>query len=219
MYHGFETLRVDNEFGVRDIPYSKSEKSSDKRDYRPSVFIIPPMNGTMWEAKSVALRERFAQHDEGCVAFGYSDLNDTTARRVDFSIYRSIDDTRQMFERITEGPQIVVASSFGATAALKLAQQYPERVAGLVLIAPGVSINKQMLKKHLADEKRRLDYETKGFAEMHVFSYPNPENTGVSASKIKKYRVQKAELDKAAREEVIKPRKKIVLECPVLIIH
>jgi pimeloyl-ACP methyl ester carboxylesterase len=53
--------------------------------------------------------------------------------------YRNLDDLLEVLERLTTGPVILVGNSMGGGLAVEFALTHPERVSGLLLLAPFVS--------------------------------------------------------------------------------
>lgn len=53
----------------------------------------------------------------------------------DFTISHALHDAQLVLDHLTEGPQVIVGSSMGGWVALRLMEERPERVAGLVGIA------------------------------------------------------------------------------------
>ena len=69
-------------------------------------------------------------------------------------------DALAVLDELTEGPQVVVGSSMGGWIAFLLAIDRPDRVAGLVGIAPAVDFTQALMLPRLTDEaKRALEEE------------------------------------------------------------
>jgi pimeloyl-ACP methyl ester carboxylesterase len=71
------------------------------------------------------------------------------------TISRWREDALAVLDRLTHGPQILVGSSMGGWLALLLAQARPEKVAGLLLIAPAADFTEALLWARLPEEARR----------------------------------------------------------------
>ena len=62
----------------------------------------------------------------------------------DFTISTAVHDALLVLDQLTEGPQIVVGSSMGGWVALRLMEERPDRVAGLVGIATAPDFTKNL---------------------------------------------------------------------------
>lgn len=70
-------------------------------------------------------------------------------------------DARFILETQTEGPQILIGSSMGGWISLLLARALPERLAGLVLIAPAPDFTERRMWAEMTDEQK-ADLEREG---------------------------------------------------------
>ena len=67
-------------------------------------------------------------------------------------------DTVAIVDRVTEGPLVVVGSSMGAWMALLLARARPQRLAGLVLLAPAPDFPTRLMLPSMPEEVRAVLY-------------------------------------------------------------
>ncbi|MGR4000570.1 MAG: alpha/beta hydrolase [Alphaproteobacteria bacterium] len=73
-------------------------------------------------------------------------------------------DARDCFDAFSVGRQVVIGSSMGGWFAVLLALQRPERVGGLVLLAPSLDFTKALINPSLTEEQR-LCLQRDGFYE------------------------------------------------------
>ena len=104
----------------------------------------------------------FTRHD-------YSGHGISGGRFEDGTISRWLDESLAVFERFTEGPQILVGSSMGGWIALRMAQELAkagksDRLAGMLLIAPAPDFTSELMEPELTDAQRR-ELDTKGYLE------------------------------------------------------
>ncbi|MBL4721339.1 MAG: alpha/beta hydrolase [Alphaproteobacteria bacterium] len=113
-------------------------------------------------------------------------------------------DMLAIFDAVASGPQIVVGSSMGGWMALLLALARPERVKGLVLIAPAADFTEALLRPNLSDSAKH-QIETEG-----VWMRPSIYNDGP-------YPITKALLDDAKAYQVLNDP--IPFDGPVRVFH
>jgi pimeloyl-ACP methyl ester carboxylesterase len=77
--------------------------------------------------------------------FDYSGHGASGGRFEEGSIGRWTADAEAALTRLTEGPQILVGSSMGGWIALLLALRHPERLAGLIGIAPAPDFTEELM--------------------------------------------------------------------------
>jgi len=67
-------------------------------------------------------------------------------------------DALAVLDRVTDGPQIVVGSSMGGWMAMLLARARPDKVAGLLLIAPAPDFPQKLMLPSMPEEVRAVLY-------------------------------------------------------------
>lgn len=103
----------------------------------PGVIFCGGFMSDMTGSKATALEDHCTKRGQSFLRFDYLGHGESSG---DFAgkgcISRWADDAAAVLTELTEGPQIVVGSSMGGWVSLKLAISHPERVRGLVGIAP-----------------------------------------------------------------------------------
>ncbi len=86
--------------------------------------------------------------------FDYGGHGKSSGRFADGTIGDWYRDALAILDTVCQGPQIVVGSSMGAWMALMLARDRPDRVAGLILIAPAPDFPQRLMLPHLPEAAR-----------------------------------------------------------------
>lgn len=95
-----------------------------------------------------------ARSERGYTRFDYRGHGASDGQFVDGTIGDWFSDALAVLDQVTEDPQIVVGSSMGGWIALLLARERPERVAGLILIAPAPDFPRKLMWPSLPDNAR-----------------------------------------------------------------
>ncbi|WP_036766820.1 alpha/beta fold hydrolase [Parvularcula oceani] len=112
------------------------------------------MRGTKAEAVS-----EWAEHaGRACVRFDYTGHGESEGQFEDGTIGRWLDDALHVLDNLTSGPQVLVGSSMGAWIAGLIAKRRPERLAGLLLLAPAPDFTQDLTRKDWsAEDKAKLE--------------------------------------------------------------
>lgn len=101
----------------------------------PTLLFLPGYASDMEGTKALAL-DRFAEeHGLAMVRFDYSGTGSSGGRFEDGTLSLWLDETLAVFDKLTEGPAILVGSSMGAWIALHVALLRTQRVQALVGVA------------------------------------------------------------------------------------
>jgi pimeloyl-ACP methyl ester carboxylesterase len=135
----------------------------------PGLFWLSGFNSDMQGTKALALDAWAAEHGRACVRFDYSGHGISGGAFIDGTIGRWLEESTAVFDRFSDGPQVVIGSSMGGWMALLLARALMRRragrpratLAGLVLIAPAPDFTEELMWKGFSPEVRE-EIETKG---------------------------------------------------------
>lgn len=132
------------------LAYLRHQGSNGK-----GVVFLSGFNSAMAGTKATALHSWAARAGRSFVRFDYSGHGVSGGRFADSVVSNWRDDTLDVLDTLTGGPQILVGSSMGGWLALLAALARPERVAALVLLAPACDFTERLLWAHMTDDARR----------------------------------------------------------------
>lgn len=118
------------------------------------VLLCGGFRSDMSGTKAVAVDRWAAGHGRPFTRFDYRGHGESGGTFRDGTIGLWRDDGLAVLDRVTTGPLVVVGSSMGAWIALLLALARPERIAGLVLIAPAVDFTEALVWQRLPPDAR-----------------------------------------------------------------
>jgi len=152
---------LDTDHGSR-IAYVKSEGAA------PGAMFLGGFASDMTGSKATHLEAHARAGGRAFLRFDYSGHGASSGAFEEGSIGLWLNDALAVLDARTTGPQILIGSSMGGWIALLAALARPERVAGLLLIAPAPDFTERLMRPALdMDEQRAL--ETQGRIEQ-----PNP---------------------------------------------
>ncbi len=131
----------------------------------------PGLTGVVWMGgfhsdmlgeKASTLHQRITGAGRSFVRFDYLGHGESGGRFEDGTIGRWRSDALAVLDRLTEGPVVVVGSSMGGWMALLAALARPERVKGLVLLAPAPDFTDKLMWASF-DESQRKQIMEQGF--------------------------------------------------------
>ncbi len=121
----------------------------------PGVVWLGGFKSDRTGTKSQALDAWAREQGRAFVTFDYFGHGASDGDFRDGTMTRWLADSLEILDRLTEGPQILVGSSMGGWLAVLTALARPDRVAGLLLIAPATDFTQELLWKSYPDAVRR----------------------------------------------------------------
>jgi hypothetical protein len=112
----------------------------------PTVVWLGGFRSDMTGSKAQALADWAAASGRGYVRFDYLGHGESSGDfRAKGTITRWREDALAVLDKLTEGPLVLVGSSMGGWIACLAAMARPQRVAGLVLIAPAADFTEKLM--------------------------------------------------------------------------
>lgn len=125
---------------------------------KPGIMWLPGYLSHMLGSKAVALNAFAEENDYPFLRFDYSGNGESEGDFYQGSISRWLDESLTIFERFSEGPQILAGSSMGGWIALRMAQELRKRnipLAGILLIAPAPDFTRDLVRPLMTDDQRQ----------------------------------------------------------------
>ena len=183
--------------GSATIAFRRTEGTS------PGVLFCGGFQSDMTGTKAMALEAWAKERGRAFVRFDYQGHGASSGRFIDGTIGGWAEDARQVFDRATSGPQIIVGSSMGAWIMLLVALSRPERLAGLVGIASAPDFTEDLIWSTLKPEQRLELLDDEVLRLPSEYGEPTPITLRL--------------IDEARRHLLL--RGPIRLGCPVRLIH
>ncbi len=121
----------------------------------PGVLFLGGFRSDMTGTKASALEAHCRRTGRACVRFDYGGHGASDGTFADGTIGGWRDDALAVLDHVARGPQILVGSSMGGWIMLLAALARPERVAGLVGIAPAPDFTEELVWNAMDDDARQ----------------------------------------------------------------
>ena len=171
----------------------------------PGVIFCGGFMSDMTGTKAQTLETHCADQGRAFVRFDYLGHGQSSGEFSEGTIGRWQQDTLAVFDQLTEGPQVVVGSSMGGWMSLLLALQRPERIQGLLLLAPAPDFTEEMFNQEFNDADR-----TELADQGRVL---RPTEYGDDPYIITESLITEG------RQQLLLTREQIAVNCPIHIVH
>ncbi len=152
----------------------------------PGLIWLQGFKSDMVSTKAAALAEWAQPRNLALTRFDYSGHGQSGGRFEDGTLGGWIEEARAVFERLTQGPQILIGSSMGGAIALallkRLAAEHPAgaaRIKALVLIAPAWDMTEELMWKQFTETIRREVMEKGVWMRPSHYGDPYPITRGL----------------------------------------
>ncbi|MEZ5755206.1 MAG: alpha/beta hydrolase [Paracoccaceae bacterium] len=121
----------------------------------PGVVFLGGFMSDMGGSKALFLQDWAERHGRAFLRFDYSGHGQSSGTFEEGCIGDWFEDALAVIKARTEGPQILVGSSMGGWIALQIARALPERIKGLVGIAPAPDFTEDSMWAGFSEGQRR----------------------------------------------------------------
>lgn len=119
------------------------------------ILWLGGFHSDMLGEKASALHDYAQREGRTFVRFDYLGHGESSGRFEDGTVGRWRSDALAVIDHLTEGPLVLVGSSMGGWMALLVALARPERVKGLVLLAPAPDFTERLMWAQFDDDQKR----------------------------------------------------------------
>ncbi len=145
----------------------------------PTVVWLGGFKSDMAGTKAQALADWALARGRAYVRFDYFGHGESSGDFIEGTVTRWRGDALAVIDELTEGPLVLVGSSMGGWIACLAALARPERIAGMVLIAPAADFTERLIWAGL-DEAARAAIEREGvWARPSDYGDPYPISRGL----------------------------------------
>ena len=121
----------------------------------PGLVWLGGFHSDMDGTKAQAIDAWAARAGRACLRFDYFGHGRSSGNFERGTISRWKEDALAILDNLCEGPQILVGSSMGGWIAMLVAKARPERVAGMLLIAPAADFTEVLMWEKMPPDVRR----------------------------------------------------------------
>ena len=145
----------------------------------PGVVFCGGFRSDMGGTKAMALDAWAASRGQAFLRFDYFGHGQSTGEFTDATMSHWRGDIPHMLDAVTQGPQILVGSSFGGWLSTLAALDRPDTITALVLIAPAIDMTERLMWDRFSPRAREK-LEVKGLiydpSEYDPEGYPITQN-------------------------------------------
>ena len=170
----------------------------------PGVVWLSGFKSDMGGTKAQALAAWAARTGRALTLFDYFGHGRSSGAFAEGTVSRWLDDALAVLDELTVGPQVLVGSSMGGWIAALAALQRPERVKGMLLIAPAADFTEALIWENAPDEVKRAILE-RGVWERPSAYDPDP------------YPITRGLIEDGRRHLILGGA--IDVRCPVRVLH
>lgn len=149
-------------YNVEGIDIALRQRIGEKA---PGLIWIGGYRSDMLGTKAVFLNELAIKENHSFLSFDYSGHGESKGDFFDGSISLWLAQSLAVFERYSDGPQILIGSSMGGWITLRMVEELKKKgitPAAIILLAPAPDFTKTLVEPTLTDQNRQ-DLQSQGY--------------------------------------------------------
>lgn len=139
---------------------TKEKCAGTAQSGRPGVVWVGGFRSDMEGTKAQFVSDWAARHGLDMLRYDYFGHGRSSGDFLEGTISRWRDDTLTVFDHLSEGKQIVLGSSMGGWMSNLLMRARPERIAGVIWLAPAPDFTEDLMWDEMSEDARRAVMET-----------------------------------------------------------
>ena len=144
---------INSHFGNHQLAYCRTPASTVEAN-APGLIFLPGFKSDLTGTKAQACADWAALKGLSCLRFDYFGHGQSSGDFREGTISGWREEVNTVLRQLTEGPQILIGSSFGGFLASLVALDQPDRVKGLILIAPAIDMTERLMLPEMSAQDR-----------------------------------------------------------------
>ncbi|GAK34904.1 alpha/beta hydrolase [Iodidimonas nitroreducens] len=147
----------------------------------PGLIFLGGFRSDMTGTKALALEAHSIAQAQTFIRFDYRGHGQSSGQFHMSTLSDWLADSLFVIDELSTGPQILIGSSMGGWLALLAALARPQRICGLILLAPAPDFTEKLMWDHFSEETRRQIMEQGHYAQPSAY---DPEPTLITRNLI-----------------------------------
>ena len=122
----------------------------------PGIVFIHGLNSDMQGLKALSIQKYAIKHKLAFVCFDFRGHGKSYGNFEDFTITDWKEDTLNIIDKVTKGPQILIGSSMGGWLMMLAARARPKKITGLIGLATATDFGNDLYKNLSMKNKKEL---------------------------------------------------------------
>ena len=135
----------------------------------PGIIFIHGLNSDMEGLKAISVEKHAKKHNLSFIRFDCRGHGKSYGKFENFTISDWKEDTLDIIDQLTKGPQILVGSSMGGWLMILAAKSRPKKIAGLIGLATALDFEKNLYNNLTLKNKNEI--KKKGYTKYNSFGF------------------------------------------------